>query len=376
MIKKVNPWFKIRDSDHMASKRIITIKPNNGTTLLGRGSFGQVILCPEGACKQFLSTEIFFHESAMSIYLTGLPGIVEVKEVNCVQKKIVMKSYQENLDEWMRNNPYRPENPRTMNRTKFILYILIGLHSIHQLGLLHGDLKPQNILIENEKAVLIDFGNTGSPLYITLAFMTPFYAPRDLETTSSADIYALGIIILEMWKPFKSYETPPINFDLQNSIRVSPLPQQLKRIALACTSKFPKDRPTAKEIYSDLTKVKLSCYLPEITTQPNINAVNADDLCEIWMEMRKKARIFRLKSPERTIGLLNYWAGTRQIRSEEYSNYATAILYLYDQISNPSQSKNIEAYAGKEQFKQDLIKQYVCQLLSGKRGLQILIQGY
>ncbi len=355
------------------TKHLISTKPE---TLLGRGTYGRVIICPGGACKLFVLRATFFHESAFSIYLTGLPGIVEVKEIDCPKKMIRMALYQDNLHRWGRKNPYIPGEDSFGIRIKLILHVLIGLNSLHQLGLLHGDIKPANILIKDEQAVLADFGNTGSPLYITLKSMTRFYAPPDKETTLSADIYALGIIILEMWKPFKSYKTPPENHNLQIDIKLSPLPRVLKSIVLRCINLDPKNRPTAKDIYHQLTNVELSCYFPEIPVRQSIHTIDREELCKILNTMRIQARNFNLSSPERTLGLFHYWVGIRKVNPSDYLNYAMAILYLYDQIIRPSRSRNIKAYFGENKSRQIEGKRQICQLLKEKRGLQILIQGY
>ena len=41
---------------------------------------------------------------------------------------------------------------------KIAQQILIGLDSIHQKGIVHRDIKPQNILIKGDKPLLADFG--------------------------------------------------------------------------------------------------------------------------------------------------------------------------------------------------------------------------
>ncbi len=350
--------------------------PTKAKTLLGEGTYGQVIICPGGACKSFVSREIFFHESALSLYLTGLPNIVEVKEIDCPNKMIRMARYQDNLHRWTGKNPYVSGDNKSEIRFNLILNILSGLNSLHQLGLLHGDIKPANILVTDNRAVLADFGNTGSPLYISLRLMTKFYAPPDEETTLSADIYALGIIILEMWKPFRSYRVPFKNYELRLRIKLSPLPIELKRIVLLCVDILPKNRPMAKDIYHQLTGFKLFCHLPVISMKKSLYGIDSEILCKIMKIMRDHARHFGLSSPERTLGLFHYWIGVRKINPDDYLSYAMAILYLYDQIIRPGRSGNIKAYFGPNESKQLKGKRRVCQLLKEKRGLQILIQGY
>ena len=179
-----------------------------------------------------------------------------------------------------------------------------------------------------------------------------------------------------MWKPFRSYKIPPKNHELHLMIKLSPLPIELKRIALLCVDLLPKNRPAAKDIYSQLTGFKLFCHLPEIPMKQSLYGIDSEILCEIMKTMRDYARHFDLSSPERTLGLFHYWIGVRKINPKDYLSYAEAILYLYDQIIRPGRSGNIKAYFGNDGSKQLEGKRQVCQLLEEKRGLQILIQGY
>lgn len=386
------------DSQIVTKSEIITnseafLIPTKSKSLLGKGGYGRVIICPEGACKYFTSREIFFREAALSIYLDELPSIVRTINIDCINKMIKMDRYQSSFHVWIQKNPYIRGDGKDSIRIGFIFRILLGLNSLHQLGLLHGDIKPANILINNNLAVLADFGNTGSPLYVNLRYMTKFYSPPERETTLSADIYALGVTILEIWKPIRTWKSigvlksdgnkklsiqsiRPDNSKLKEDIEYSNIPGRLKIMALLCVDLNIINRPTPKYMYNQLTGETLLCHLPNIPYKTSKYGINTEQLCEVMRKMREYARIFELKSPERTLGLFNYWVSIRKINPKDYDNYARAILYLYDQIIRTSASRNIVAYFGKDELSQIQGKNKVCQLLGEKRGLQILIRGF
>ncbi|XP_078583768.1 uncharacterized protein LOC144866282 [Branchiostoma floridae x Branchiostoma japonicum] len=80
-----------------------------------------------------------------------------------------------------------------------------GLKYIHDAGYMHRDLKLANVLVSSEGVVkLADLGSSkAEEAYARTNEGTPLYmAPEVLEQkkyNKSADIYSLGIILLEMW---------------------------------------------------------------------------------------------------------------------------------------------------------------------------------
>ncbi|HYM59338.1 MAG TPA: sigma 54-interacting transcriptional regulator [Thermoanaerobaculia bacterium] len=85
-----------------------------------------------------------------------------------------------------------------------ILQIVAGLHHIHRLGIIHLDLKPSNILVDDGgRAKIMDFGVAIESRQVldrqirgTLQYMAPEMLRQD-RVDSRADLYAFGMTLYE-----------------------------------------------------------------------------------------------------------------------------------------------------------------------------------
>jgi serine/threonine protein kinase/predicted Zn-dependent protease len=153
-----------------------------------------------------------------------------------------------------------------------------GLAEAHKLGVVHRDLKPQNIMIDREgKAKIMDFGIarslkgkgiTAEGIIIgTPEYMSPEQVDgKDVDPRS--DIYSLGIILFEMVTgrvPFEGgtpfsvafkhkTETPPD----PKSLSVE-LPEELSAAILRCLDKEKEKRfANAEDVLAKLTGIEQS----------------------------------------------------------------------------------------------------------------------
>ncbi len=151
-----------------------------------------------------------------------------------------------------------------------------GLAEAHRLGVVHRDLKPQNVMIDKDgNAKIMDFGIarslhtrgvTGTGVIIgTPEYMAPEQAEgKDIDRR--VDIYALGAILFEMVTGRVPFEgTTPLSIVLKHRSEPPADPRTintqisegLSRIILKCLAKSREDRyPSATEVLEDLTAVE------------------------------------------------------------------------------------------------------------------------
>jgi len=163
--------------------------------------------------------------------------------------------------------------------------MLAALGAAHQAGIVHRDVKPENVLLSDDGQVKVaDFGlaravanatshTTSGILMGTVGYLSPEQVERGLADPRS-DVYAAGIVLFEMLTGDKPYDGETA---LQVAYRhvhddvpppssvVAGLPAELDALVVRATSRDPEKRPAdAKRFRAEVVAARLAMSEEEL----------------------------------------------------------------------------------------------------------------
>ena len=241
--------------------------------------------------KEFAENEEFlrrFRNESKAIAVLSHPNIVKIFDVGFSERiQFIVMEYIDGitLNEYMETQGQLGWK----DAVHFILQILRALQHAHSKGIVHRDIKPQNIMVLRDGTIkVMDFGiakfaredgKTGTDKAIgTVHYISPEQA-RGGATDAKSDLYSVGVMLYEMLTGAKPFDTDnPVSIAVMHMQAKVPLPSSirpdiqigLEEIILKAMEKDPADRyQSAREMMDDLQTFKedpdgVFGYYPEL----------------------------------------------------------------------------------------------------------------
>ncbi len=163
--------------------------------------------------------------------------------------------------------------------------VLDGLEAVHAAGVVHRDMKPDNIFIDRDGAPkIIDFGVSkgalaGASLTITgeilgtPVFMSPEQADHARGATPAADVYGVGAILYDALAGRPPFEAPSLGMLLLAVAFEDPapladvrpgVPPALVALVAQAMAKAPAERPMSADAFATSLRVILEAHGAEL----------------------------------------------------------------------------------------------------------------
>lgn len=167
--------------------------------------------------------------------------------------------------------------------------ILDALHALHEVGVIHRDVKPDNIFLERRadgttQPKLLDFGiakradasrltGTGSVIG-TAWYLSPEQARNSSTVDRRADVYAMGVVLFECLSGAMPYEAESVTELIAKLFTEPPrdlnalaphVPYEITLLVRRCLARDPEHRPSStRELSSALALASRSLDSPQL----------------------------------------------------------------------------------------------------------------
>ncbi|GFY67681.1 homeodomain-interacting protein kinase 2 [Trichonephila inaurata madagascariensis] len=197
---------------------------------LGRGTFGQVVKCWKKGTNDIVAIKILKNHPSYARQGQIEVGILTrlsqedadeynfVRAFECFTHKshtcLVFEMLEQNLYDFLKQNKFSPLALKCIR--PILIQVLTALLKLKQLGLIHADLKPENIMLVNPKnqplrVKVIDFGSAShvSKTVCSTYLQSRYYrAPEiilGLPFREAIDMWSLGCVIAELFLGWPLY---------------------------------------------------------------------------------------------------------------------------------------------------------------------------
>jgi serine/threonine protein kinase len=294
----------------VTAERVPTVPGLTGLSVLARGGYATVYRAMQESVGRLVAVKVengvlenerdqrrFMREARAAGRMSSHPHVVDLFDAGVTidgHPFLIMELCQGSYSERMRRMPLPPAEVRDVG-----VKIADALADAHELGVLHRDVKPANILMTHfGEPALADFGlavvTENRDISITLDVLTPAYAPPEMfnhaPPAPTADVYSLCATLYALlagrpprWPNSRDPSLASLVDMFSDPIPDLPhVPRDLMGLVLRGMSTVDAARPRAAELRDQLLAMELGAVSPHaiptgmLRHQPGPAAPDAD----------------------------------------------------------------------------------------------------
>jgi serine/threonine protein kinase len=256
-------------ADLIVSYKVDPIQLRNGE-VLGTGSSGRVTRQKDPRNPENRIAVKHLEGADWSLFVREIAALVRLQHPCIVQIFGWSRVSSNSFEIWMQlapNGPLTYHLPRgrhvllgflrdSTRKARLICDIVIGMRYVHSCGMIHRDLKPDNILLDaNGRGLICDFGlsrmQSAEGLPSGDAGTYQYAAPEQWRRgryNEKVDVFSFGLVVYEIITGRRVFER-------RRSSRLPDLPQSFGRlmqnVIRRCWSSTPSDRPSFADIFNE-----------------------------------------------------------------------------------------------------------------------------
>lgn len=225
-----------------------------------------------------------FYDESQAIAMLSHPNIVSVYDVSRSSPEYIVMELIDGIT--LKQYMERRGQLNWREALHFITQIMKGLSHAHSRGIVHRDIKPQNIMVLRDGSVKVtDFGiaslsNSANTMTQEALGSVHYISPEQAKGNrpdARSDIYSAGVVLYEMLTnrlPFEGDNAVSVAIQHLSSVPLSPreinpeVPETLEKICMkAMASDISRRYQTADEMLADLEEFRKN---PDVDLDFNI----------------------------------------------------------------------------------------------------------
>ena len=218
----------------------------------------------------------------VKFYGTTMKSIRGARSTLC----IILKLYKRTLTEVISE----AGKLTTIDALQYSIKLLRALAELHSIGILHRDIKPNNILVDEFGTLVIadfgislrvqSFGFVQTAVKGTWNYMCPELFETGVPIDSKVDLWAAGCCLLQMLTgkmPFTGLQMQQIYVKVCVKREMPPeassadIPVNIKSLIDECMQFDPQNRPTAEDMLTQLTRI--TSDFPEVSIALTVGSI-------------------------------------------------------------------------------------------------------